>query len=89
MVCGDPCFAKASQVGEKVRLAPKRVQNAEQASPFNYCRFNVACACTPDVGIFQSGFGDLDDASEGVLRKCAGAARLRLLRGEHDLDNTP
>jgi hypothetical protein len=72
-----------------VRPAPKRIQNSEQASPFNYYRFNVACVCTPDGGVFQNWDVDVDDASEVVLRKCAGAVWLRLLRGEHGRGGIP
>jgi len=55
MVCGAPCFAKVSQGRKKARPTPQRLRSAEQASPFNYRRFNRASVWNSDGGVFQRG----------------------------------
>jgi hypothetical protein len=69
--------------------APKRLYRIEQAPPLNYFRINGASVCAGDGDVLESGDGDMDDANEGVLRECAGAERLLLLRGEHGRGSTP
>ena len=61
MVGGDPCFTKVSQGKKKARPTPKGLRRAEQASPFNYCRFNRASVWSLDVDVFQHGGGQRDD----------------------------
>jgi len=79
---------------EKVGPAPERVQNTEQASPFNYCRFNRASVWVRDGDFFQSRGGHMNEACTQALGADAVVADavvvlLLLLHGDGDLGDIP